>query len=133
MNTTAAPKTHTVKVHNWPSLAGDQSEQERAFKDRDAIRRAAEEYAYRWGYSVIRIVDCWDRLLDAYPLDTRRFAVHEGQRVEFPSKSVPGPDGSRYGTVVAIDGSRVRVEYRFKHGGESEKWVSKRVVRPARS
>ncbi len=130
----SATKFHTVRVAAWPAIVGDPTEREAALKARDAIRRAEERTAYRAGCTHVCILNAWgDTTLDAWPIDTRRFAVCEGMRVEFPSKSVPGADGSRYGTAIVVENTRVRVQYRFKHGGESEKWVPRRLVSPARS
>ena len=76
------------------------------------------------------MVDYHNATVDAWPIDARRFAIHEEQRVVFPSRSAMG--GTRIGTVLRIEGTRARISYSFAYGGASEKWVPLRLCRPVR-
>lgn len=124
-------KIHAVTVR-WPAVEGDIADREAALRERDVLRRGIEEAAYSAGATQVRILGAWGVVIDHYPLDTRRFTVREGQRVSFPSKSAGANGARRFGTVVAETATRVRIAYVFKHGGASEKWVTRRDVRPAR-
>ncbi len=113
----------------YPAIIGDITQRDLAMRERETLRRRIEDEAWRTGNTHVRVVDHLGRTVDAWPIDVRRFVVREGQRVVFPSRSAV--DGTRLGTVLCVCGSRARVRYRFKHGGESEKWVSLRACRPA--
>jgi len=52
-----------------------------------------------------------------------------GQKVSFPSASASSMGGWRTGTVLSVGPKRVRIAYRFKHGGAAETTVPIRELR----
>lgn len=119
-----------ITATRYPSVTGDITDRENALRERESIRARLDDEAWRLGYTHVHVVDCHGDTVDSWPIEARRFAVQEGQRVVFPSRSATSR--TRVGTVQRIEGTRARISYSFKHGGTSEKWVPMRLCRPAR-
>lgn len=121
---------YTARVASWPEVIGDCADREAALKERDAIRRRVDDEAYTAGCSQVRILGAWDKVVDAYPLDARRFNVPVGDRAVFPSKSTAG--GKRIGVVIERTEARALIAYNFKAHAAKPKWVPMRNIRPVK-
>jgi hypothetical protein len=118
-----------VTYEEYPPVGGEDSDS--AFRARKRTAALANRDAYRAGLKSVSIVRGFDAI-DGFPVDPRPFAVREGQQVAFPSKSAPG--GTRLGTALQVSETRVLVLYKFNNGRQAApKWVTKRLVEPART